>query len=110
MIHKSISQSWYTFSLCEQMANIGSEIERALSWKKKQNSLYSQHAHARALELFDLTLSDPKLQDRQKEITLAKTLWIDYFSGKNTYNQTEHQWKSYMLQFAIKAQNEKRAP
>jgi len=41
-------------TLCEQMANIGSEVSRALKWMEKGNPEYSRKAAARALELLEL--------------------------------------------------------
>lgn len=55
--HKQLAQGrWYQLSFVEQMANIGSEVERALNWKAKDNILYCQQAFERVLELLDLTL------------------------------------------------------
>lgn len=53
--HKDLTSSrWNKFSLMEQMANIGSEVFRAISWRTKDHKL-SQLSFERALELFDLT-------------------------------------------------------
>lgn len=41
---------WAQMSLSEQMANIGSEISRALNWKRKNNEEYCRKAVDRALE------------------------------------------------------------
>lgn len=60
--HKELSRGkWKKLSLIEQMANIGSEVERAISWKNKNSKEYSAMAFERALELIDLTLSDEKI-------------------------------------------------
>jgi hypothetical protein len=40
--------------LIEQLANIGSEVERALNWRDKGNLIYSQRALEGALELIGL--------------------------------------------------------
>ena len=59
--HKELSQGkWQKMSLIEQMANIGSEVERAINWKNKNDKEYSRMAFERALELIDLTISDGK--------------------------------------------------
>ena len=42
---------WNELSLVEQMANIGSEVERALKWREKNNPDYAAKAYERALEL-----------------------------------------------------------
>lgn len=51
---------WDRLSLMEQMANIGSEVERTINWRKKNNSEYSRLAFDRSLELLDLTVADRK--------------------------------------------------
>jgi hypothetical protein len=57
--HKNLAAGrWHQLSFLEQMANIGSEVERALNWRRKNNPTYSQRAFERALELIDLTLAD----------------------------------------------------
>lgn len=97
--HKNLAAGrWQKFSLIEQMANIGSEVERALNWRKKDKK-YSQMAFERALELFDLTLSDPKNRHRLMEVARARELLCDYFLGKNSFVFTEKTWKDYFYSF-----------
>ena len=59
---------WKELSFFEQMANIGSEVERTIQWKKKNNEDYSRRAFERTLELLDLTIADPKNKKRLKEL------------------------------------------
>jgi hypothetical protein len=40
---------WRSLSFVEQLANVGSEVERALNWRQKQNTDYSLLALDRAL-------------------------------------------------------------
>ena len=54
------SKKWFQLSLSEQMANIGSEVIRAVKWHNKGEKEHKEKALERALELFDLTLSDPR--------------------------------------------------
>ena len=68
---------WHQFSLVEQMANIGSEVFQAIQWKSKKNSEYANAAFNRSLELFDLTIQDPKNRFRLREVT--SRLWADFF-------------------------------
>lgn len=59
--HKRLaSGAWSSLSLAEQLGNIGSEVERAIAWHKKQDSARFEQAFARLLELIDLTLSDER--------------------------------------------------
>lgn len=100
MQHKDLaSNRWFKLSLVEQMANIGSEVFRALKWKANLNPEYSSLANIRALELFDLTLNDKRHKNRLKEIARARELWLDFLIGNNQYNQTSEQWQNYFLGF-----------
>src|SRR3989338_11407365 len=93
------SGHWNQFSLIEQMANIGSEVHRAINWKTKGVEPYAQTAFERSLELFDLTLADPKNRQRLKEVARARECWADYFFGDNQYSSTAESWERYFYQF-----------
>ncbi len=86
---------WQSFSLSEQLANVGSEAERALSWASKGNPKYSTMALERGLELLDLTIADPKHRCRLKELTRLREVLLDYFVGENRYGSSEETWRSY---------------
>ena len=59
--HKDLANGkWFELSFPVQMANIGSEVIRAINWKNKDNPKYCQQAFQRALELLHLTISDPR--------------------------------------------------
>lgn len=78
--HKDLAMGrWKEFSFFEQMANIGSEVERALKWREKNNSEYSVLAFERALELLDLTIEDDKNNSRLKELMRLRETLADYF-------------------------------
>lgn len=94
---------WKEFSLTVQMANIGSEVERALNWRAKKNEAYSQKAFERALELIDLTLEGTRDFARLKEVTRVREALADYFCGENRYLSTEASWRKYFLHFALAA-------
>ncbi len=66
----------------EQMANVGSEVFRAISWREKGNKEYSQMAGQRALELFDLTIQAAETSTRLKEVLRAREVFADYFFMK----------------------------
>ena len=102
--HKGLAAGrWEKLSLAEQMANIGSEIERALIWKSKDNVLYSQKAFERALELIDLTLENTQKLPRLKEIARLREATVDYFSGTNQFRSTERLWRNYFSPFTYAA-------
>ncbi len=102
--HKELAAGrWFTLSLVEQMANVGSDVERALNWKTKGNLPYSQKAFERALELLDLTLMDRKNKGRFKEVARVREALVDFLAGENKYSSTQEVWKKYFLQFAMAA-------
>ena len=75
----------------EQLANIGSEISRAINWWEK-NKEYFKLAFYRALELLSLTLADPKNKGRRlRELCRAKELLVDWFYGSQVYKTTDKQ-------------------
>lgn len=94
---------WNKMSLVEQMANIGSEVERALSWQAKDNLVYSQKAQDRALELIDLSLDGVKGFTRLKELARLREALVDYFCGVNQYGSTDISWKKYFSCFTYAA-------
>lgn len=98
--HKRLStRKWTKLSLEERMANIGSEVFRALSWREKGHREYADSANYRALELFDLTLDCSTRASELKEIARCRELWLDFFVGDNQYHQNSDQWKKYFLAF-----------
>ncbi len=102
--HLELSQGrWKKLSFFEQMANIGSEVERAINWKNKNNTEYSQLAFERALELMNLTIADKKNHGRLRELTRVQENFIDYFACGNNYSSSEENWKNYFYSFALAA-------
>jgi len=109
--HSSLAAGrWQTFSLMEQLANVGSEVERALNWHNKGNPEYSRLALLRALELLELTIADPRHRHRLKEMTRLREALLDFFLGDNEYRSTEKSWRTYFFGFAYAAASEKRRP
>ena len=78
-------------SFFEQMANIGSEVERMINWRNK-NIKDSQLAFERALELIDLTIADKKNRKRLRELTRVRENLVDYFICGNSYSSSEENW------------------
>jgi len=81
------------------MANIGSEVERAISWRNKDNDSYSRKAAERALELLFLTIADLKNRNRLKELTRLHEVLVDYFFGQNQYSSSDLLWRKYFYAF-----------
>ncbi|MFH1776076.1 MAG: hypothetical protein ABH952_00715 [Candidatus Omnitrophota bacterium] len=102
--HKSLAAGrWQEIPFLTQMANIGSEVERALNWRAKQNTAYYEHAFERALELIDLTLDSVKGFPRLKEVARLREALVDYFIGDNQFVSTEESWRKYFSHFTYAA-------
>ena len=98
--HKNLANGkWFELSFPVQMANIGSEVSRAISWKNKNNPEYSQKAFERALELLFLTISDEKNKKRLRELTRLNEVLVDYFAFNNEYKSSDQSWQNYFLAF-----------
>lgn len=98
--HKNLALGdWQKLPLLSQMANLGSEVIRAMRWRAKSNEDYAQAAFERSLELFDLTVADQKNINRLKEILRAREIWVDFFAYDNIYHSTSQQWEKYFLAF-----------
>ncbi|MFH1799582.1 MAG: hypothetical protein ABH891_01870 [Candidatus Omnitrophota bacterium] len=94
---------WAKMAFVEQMAHIGSEVERALNWQAKHNAAHSQKAFERALELADLTLDSGWGGSRLKEVARVREALVDYFSGANEFGSTEKSWRRYFFNFGYAA-------
>ncbi len=102
--HRELASGrWKQMPLMEQMANIGSEVERALNWQAKHNEEYSRKAIERALELTDLTLDSIREFSRLKEVARMREALVDYFYGKNQFKSTDLLWRKYFLSFTYAA-------
>ncbi|MBF8281012.1 MAG: hypothetical protein HW383_785 [Candidatus Magasanikbacteria bacterium] len=103
-IHQTLAAGrWCEFTLLEQLGNIGSEVGRALAWDKKGNMDLRDKALERALELFDLTINDPRWKWRLHELTRAREVVCDFFYGDNQYHSTPESLDKYFLYFALAA-------
>ena len=98
--HKELASGrWKALSLSEQMANIGSEVSRALNWMEKGNSAYCQKAAARALELLDLSLDCAESYSRLKELARLREAIVDFFFGTNQFSSSGILWRKYFDHF-----------
>jgi hypothetical protein len=104
--HKKQSKGdWQSKPFLEQMANIGSEVYRAINWKEKGNEEYSQLAFERSLELFDLTKESKLTYPQYKELLRMREIWVDYFKYDNDYNSTGEGINKYFMYTTIAFKN-----
>jgi hypothetical protein len=95
---------WATLSLPGQLANIGSEVDRAIAaWAARRPDRFD-HALARALELFDLTVSDDRWRGhRRREILRAREEFCRLFFDDDVPPSATSTLRAYFLQFAVLA-------
>lgn len=91
---------WMTFTLPEQLANIGSEVGRATRAHSAGNAPRATAALERALELFDLTLADDRWHGRRRELCRAREVVCDFLVGDNDAGSTAESLEAYFLPFA----------
>lgn len=97
--HKDLQKRWHTLSLMEQLANVGSEVERAIIWSEKGKTDYATLAFERALELLDYTTEGMRDFYRLKELKRLREVLVDYFAGQNIYNSSTKSFRNYFYGF-----------
>lgn len=102
--HKNLAAGrWKELDFLGQMANVGSEVERAIKWKNKNKPDYSRRSFERALELLDITIADEKNKKRLRELLRVRETLADYFAFSNLYKSTDEVWQKYFLAFGVAA-------
>lgn len=102
-LHASLAAGrWQTFTLAEQLGNIGSEVGRVRTWQGRDVLRY-EGALARGLELLDLTLADPRWVGRRKEIARAREVFVDATCEHPAYGSTLVDVERWFMAFAVRA-------
>jgi hypothetical protein len=103
-IHAGTAARWGEMALVDQLANVGSEVERAIRARDAGNVTRWGHAQARALELFDLTATDPRWRGpRRREILRAREEFCRLFHTSDTTPGSADGLRRYFLAFAVAA-------
>lgn len=106
-LHKELALGgWQKLSLAEQLGNIGSEVLRASRAKDKDEKMFWSGVY-RCLDLFDLTLSDPRWKGRYYEIGRAREVFCDAVYGGKLYKSTFPDLIRYFDAFAYAARLKK---
>ena len=99
---------WHTLTLAEQLGNIGSDVGRAIRAKAQRDDVRLQGALDRALELFDLTLTDERWRGpRRREIARAREVACDFLVGDNDYASTAETLDAYFFAYALAARRDR---
>jgi hypothetical protein len=98
--HKTLAEGrWMELTFAEQMANIGSEVIRAMKWRDRNRADYATMASDRALELLSLTIDDPRNRHRLRELTRLYECLVDYLYCDNIYSTEPDKLRNYFLAF-----------
>lgn len=106
LIHKGLTEDrWFSFSIFEQLGNVGSEFERAASAYQRGDRERFESAFERMLELLDLTIEDPKWRtgSRLRELLRLREEVCDVFHGNEVFGTPIDVLKNYFLYFGIAA-------
>jgi len=95
---------WRALTLAEQLAHVGSEVDRAIvAWEAQRPDRFEK-ALARALELFDLTARDDRWRGhRRREILRAREEFCRLFFEDHTPSGAARTLSAYFLRFAVLA-------
>ena len=95
---------WAALTLAEQLANVGSEVDRAITaWETHRSDRFDR-ALARALELFDLTARDDRWRGhRRREILRSREEFCRLFFDADPPPVAARTLSAYFLRFAVLA-------
>ncbi len=109
--NEAFTQRWASMGLMEQLGNIGSEVERAIAWKRRSNSILAEKAFDRTLQLLDLTIGDVRWKGgKRKELCRMRETLCDALYGENNYNTSDEFLSKYFLQCAVAARKVQTIP
>ena len=107
-LHPGLGDRWASFSLVEQLANVGSEVDRAIRAHAAASTTRFDNALARALELFDLTAADARWRGpRRREILRAREEFCRLFFNASSAPQSAPGLQRYFLHFAVAANRQR---
>ncbi len=99
---------WRELTLLQQMAHVGSEVERTIRAHEAGNRQRFEHALARALELFDLTAGDGRWRgSRLREILRAREEFCRLFFDDAVAADSAAGLQRYFLEFAVAANRDR---
>lgn len=104
--HTLAAGRWNGLRLVDQLANVGSEVERALLAHEQGRAERRDRALDRALELFDLTAADDRWRGpRRRETLRAREQLCRIFFAEDAEPDLADYLRRYFLQFAIAARS-----
>ena len=107
VLHPDAALRWNTLPLVDQLAHVGSEVDRAIRAHAAGNRDRFDGALTRALELFDLTAADDRWRGpRRREILRARSEFCRLFFDDSVAPDSAAGLSRYFLHFAIAARRQ----
>ena len=105
ILHKrAAAGAWARLKLVEQLGNVGSEVDRTIRAHQAGRTARFESALERALELFDLTASDPRWHGhRCQEILRAREEFCRLFFDADVPSDSAESLRRYFLGFGYAA-------
>jgi hypothetical protein len=93
--------NWHRFSLVEQLANVGSEVERTIRAQQSGSQTRFENALSRALALFDATATDDRWSGpRRREVLRAREEFCRLFFDPTAAPDSAAGLRKYFLAYA----------
>ena len=95
---------WFEYPCDEQMANIGSDVYRAIKQYKENNLKRFSVYYDMALELFDLTIKDKRWEEKSDEVIQMRERFSKLFSDSDSFKNLDEEFElvdNYFLQYAM---------
>ena len=102
-LHKDLADGrWFTFTLAEQLGNVGAEFGRAIAARNRGDDVRFESAAARFYELMDLTVADPRWRSlRRRELARTAEICREALAAENEVEDVA--LEKYFMQFALLA-------
>ena len=85
------------------MANLGSEVARLFSFKRKGEFDQARSSSERASKIIDSLEKHPDIHGGRGEVEIMKEIINDAMSVKPKLHVTENELKSYFMPFSLRA-------
>lgn len=96
-----VPKNWESLDIVTQLANIGAEVGRTITWTNNPKLGNPQDCFYRALTLLDASINDPKNHNhRLRELCRTREMLVDWYTI-NQFGTTSAMWLSYFDAFGV---------
>jgi len=103
-------EKWAKLTICEQLGNIGSEVGRAINYKRNGDDDRMEGAINRALDLFlatiEVLIKEKTYIHRAKEVIRMRDEFMSLFYHDHFDEKEAHKIECYFMNFAYIARTQ----